>query len=365
MTTKLSCAKCGTTNDLKAGYCYLCHDPLAGIPKLGTQALTGSTGEEGGGAPGKPVLRFATMLPFTEAKRYNILMSLILFVALFGLLVLVGAIIGALMGNINHGLAFAVALYAILAGTAYYSGSKIILALHNAGKVDRQKHQQFINVVEEMSIASGLPVPALYVMPTAGMNAFAAGRHPKEAVVAVTQGLLDNLNREELQGVIAHEMAHIKSRDTLYNICAAVLVGAITILSEMVLRAGMHRGRRSSGSRGGGLPAVILIVIGFLLTVLAPMAANILQMSISRQREYHADAAAAEFTRNPMGLASALSKITERGASVPGENRGTQHLFIVNPLSGLGKDTSKLMSTHPETRFRIRRLRAMAGFAEA
>jgi len=307
------------------------------------------------------------MLLFTDAERQNIRMSIILFAVLFGIFASMGAITGELIGSIYHGLALAVVLYAILAGTAYYNGSKIILAFHSAEKADHIKHQQLMNVVQEMSLASGLPIPSVYVIPTAGLNAFAAGRHPREAIVAVTQGLLDTLNREELQGVIAHEMAHIKSRDTLYNVCAAVLVGAITMLSELFLRGTLRGGGRrvrSSSSSGGGKANALFIILGIVFAVLAPLAAKILQMSISRQREYLADAAAVEFTRNPLGLASALSRISGGNAHVPGENRGTQHLFIINPISSLDGDTSDLMSTHPATKLRIRRLRAMAGLAE-
>jgi heat shock protein HtpX len=217
-------------------------------------------------------------------------------------------------------------------------------------------------VVEEMAIAAGVPPPKAYVIPSAGMNAFAAGRRPEEASVAVTAGLLERLNREELQGVVAHELAHVKSRDTLYNVCAAVLVGAVALLSDLFLR-GTLWGRRggSSSGRGGGRGNAAFFVLALLLAVLAPLAARLLQMSISRQREYHADAAGAGFTRNPLGLASALEKIAAGGAQVPGENRGTQHLFIVNPLREFGPDASALMSTHPPTSLRIQRLRAMAG----
>jgi len=212
-----------------------------------------------------------------------------------------------------------------------------------------------------------VPLPAAFVMPSKGMNAFAAGRNPKEAVVAVTQGLLDNLNREELQGVIAHEIAHIKNRDTMYYIHVAILVGAIAMMSDTFLRGAARGGRRIrvSGGSGGGRAAIIILALGLLLAILAPLAAKILQMSISRQREYLADAGAAEFTRNPLGLASALSKITFGSAYVPGENRGTQHLFIVNPLSNFKENSSELLSTHPPTKLRIQRLHAMAGLEES
>jgi heat shock protein HtpX len=219
-----------------------------------------------------------------------------------------------------------------------------------------------VNVVEETAIAAGVPPPKAYVIPSGGMNAFAAGRRPEEACIAVTTGLLERLNREELQGVVAHELAHVKSRDTLYNVCAAVLVGAVALLSDLFLRGTLWgRGSRSSSGRDGGRGNAAFFVLALLLAILAPLAAKLLQMSISRQREYHADAAAAGFTRNPLGLASALSKITLGGAQVPGENRGTQHLFIVNPLREFGPDASALMSTHPPTAQRIQRLWAMAG----
>jgi heat shock protein HtpX len=309
------------------------------------------------------------MLLFTDAARHNVRLSALLFALLLAFFLLLGAVIGQAYGDLGRGLGLAAVLYAILAGTAYYSGSSLVLSLHDAAEADPEKHRKLLNVVEEMSIAAGLPVPKTFVMPSAGMNAFAAGRNPREAGIAVTQGLLDRLNREELQGVVAHELAHVKSRDTLYFICAAVLVGAIALLADMFLRgtwlgAG-RRVRASGGSRGGGRGNAAFLVLGIVLALLAPLAAKILQMSISRQREYHADAAAAGFTRNPLGLASALEKIASGGGQVPGGNRGTQHLFIVNPLKEFGPDSSSLMSTHPPTELRIRRLRAMAGFGTA
>jgi heat shock protein HtpX len=165
--------------------------------------------------------------------------------------------------------------------------------------------------------------------------------------------------------VIGHEMAHIKSRDTLYNICAAVLVGAIALLSDMFLRGVPFRGRGRSEGTGRGRGNVAFLALGVLLALLAPIAAKILQMSISRQREYHADAVSAQFTRNPLGLASALEKISQSGAHVPGENRGTQHLFLVNPLLDFADDATALLSTHPSTALRIQRLKAMAGIGAA
>jgi len=307
-------------------------------------------------------LRPVPMLLFTEAARHNVRMSTLLFLLLFAVFFLLGAAIGGAYGDATRGLGLAFVLYAILGVTAYFNGSSIVLSIHGATPADPKAHQRLVNVVEETAIAAGVPPPKVYVMPTEGMNAFAAGRRPEEACVAVTTGLLDRLNREELQGVIAHEMAHVKSRDTLYNVCAAVLVGAVALLSDLFLRGSLWgRSSRSSSDRGGGRGNAAFFVLALLLAFLAPLAARLLQMSISRQREYHADAAAAGFTRNPLGLASALSKISLGGAHVPGENRGTQHLFIVNPLREFGPDVSALMATHPPTERRIQRLRAMAG----
>jgi heat shock protein HtpX len=304
------------------------------------------------------------MLLFTEAARHNVRLSALLFLLLFALFFLVGMAIGGAYGDAPTGLLLAFVLYAILGVTAYFNGSSIVLSVHGAAEADPETHRQLRNVVEEMAIAAGVPPPKAYVIPSAGMNAFAAGRRPEEASVAVTTGLLERLNREELQGVVAHELAHVKSRDTLYNVCAAVLVGAVALLSDLFLRGSIWGGRGGSSSErggGGGRGNAAFFVLALLLAVLAPLAARLLQMSISRQREYHADAAAAGFTRNPLGLASALEKIAAGGAHVPGENRGTQHLFIVNPLREFGPDASALMSTHPPTSLRIQRLRAMAG----
>ncbi|MBI5418922.1 MAG: M48 family metallopeptidase [Deltaproteobacteria bacterium] len=302
------------------------------------------------------------MLPFDEAAARNVRMSQLLFLLLLAAFFGVGGIIGKAYGSFGLGLSLALVLYAILAATAYFSGSSIVLSIHDAREADPSRHRQLLNVVEEMRIASGLPMPRVYVMETQGMNAFAAGRKPEEAMIAVTAGLIEHLTREELQGVIGHEMAHIKSRDTLYNVCAAVLVGAIALLSDMFLRNSFFfRGRGRGQERGGGRGNVAFLLLGIVFALLAPAAARLLQMSISRQREYHADAASAGFTRNPLGLAGALEKISRAGAYVPGENRGTQHLFTVNPLREFTARSSALLSTHPPTELRIQRLRAMAG----
>jgi heat shock protein HtpX len=335
-----TCPKCGTPNPAGAAYCNLCQEQFT---------------KKGVSSP-----RRVPMIPFNEAAASNVRMSRLLFFLLLAAFFGLGGVIGKACGSVELGLSLALILYAILASTAYFSGSSIVLSIHDAREADSGEHRQLLNVVEEMKIAAGLPMPKVYVMESQGMNAFAAGRKPEEASIAVTTGLLSRLNREELQGVVAHEMAHVKSRDTLYNICAAVLVGAIALLADMFLRDAFFfrgRGRSGSGSRGN----IAFLFLGIVLALLAPLASRLLQMSISRQREYHADAVGAEFTRNPLGLASALEKISLGGAEVPGENRGTQHLFIVNPLRTFTAGSSALLSTHPPTELRIKRLRNMAG----
>lgn len=375
-----ACPTCGGINRPGADLCYLCREPLGphpapfaspsadGGPEARDPGLSPPGSALLGGTPppaeARRRLRPVPMLLFTEAARRNVRMSVVLFVLLFAVFFLLGTAIGGAFGDAGAGLGLSFVLYAILGTTAYFSGTSIVLSIHGAREAGAEAHRQLRNVVEEMAIAAGVPPPKAYVIPTAGMNAFAAGRRPEEACVAVTTGLLDRLNREELQGVIAHELAHVKSRDTLYNVCAAVLVGAVALLSDLFLRGTLWGRRgRSTGGRGGGGGNAAFFVLALLLAILAPLAARILQMSISRQREYHADAAAAGFTRNPLGLASALEKIAAGGPHVPGENRGTQHLFIVNPLRAFGPDASALMSTHPPTEARIQRLRAMGGFA--
>jgi len=356
-----TCPGCGTANHPGAAYCNLCQEAFdsPGISRTADESAGG------GERPSAPVPRAAPMLSFYEAASRNVRMSLLLFLALFASFLAVGGGIGGACGSVGYGIALALILYAILASTAYFRGSSIVLSIHGAREADPLAHRKLRNVVEEMSIASGIPMPRVFVMESAGMNAFAAGRRPAESLVAVTTGLLERLTREELQGVIGHEMAHIKSRDTLYNICAAVLVGAIALLSDMFLRGVPFRGRDRSGGTGRGRGNVAFLALGVLLALLAPIAAKILQMSISRQREYHADAVSAQFTRNPLGLASALEKISRSGAHVPGENRGTQHLFLVNPLLHFADDASALLSTHPSTALRIQRLKAMAGIGAA
>ncbi len=213
---------------------------------------------------------------------------------------------------------------------------------------------QLHNVVEEMCIAAGLPKPRIVVINTPALNAFAAGSRPDNAVVGVTRGLLDTMSRDELQGVIAHEMSHVGNRDTLYMTAVAILVGLIVLICDLMRRGGSRMVR--FGGRKSAAPGVIALAIVLVVSIVAPIAATLVRMAISRQREYLADATSVKLTRNPLGLVSALEKIGASTTRMENPNRAIQHMFIANPLQAFGEDASALMSTHPPLRRRIARL---------
>jgi heat shock protein HtpX len=218
-----------------------------------------------------------------------------------------------------------------------------------------------------MSIAAGVPMPSVYIIDDSAPNAFATGRDPQHASVAITTGLLEKLDREELQGVIGHELSHVRNYDIRFTLLVGVLVGSIALLADMFLRYGFWtgfggRGRRSSGSGegGGGLQAIVL-VLAIVLAILAPIMARLVQLAVSRQREYLADASSVDLTRNPVGLETALMKIAADQEPLEVANRATQHLYIVNPMKKLSDRGMGLFSTHPPILDRVNRLRAMYG----
>ncbi|MBI5816706.1 MAG: M48 family metallopeptidase [Nitrospinae bacterium] len=243
-----------------------------------------------------------------------------------------------------------------LGAFSWFGGSALILNMSRAKKAAHDTHPQLFNVVEEMKIASGLPMPELYVIEADAPNAFATGRDQNHSAIAVTTGLLAKLNRDELQGVIAHEFSHIRNLDIRYAMLVGVIVGATALIADAFLR-----GFGGSGSRRGGLP---LLLVAVIFAIVAPISAKMLQMAISRSREFLADASAVELTRNPDGLASALNKITRDQAPLSVANRATQHLYIVNPLKSFDMDSKALFSTHPPTEARIRKLVAMGARSE-
>ncbi len=247
----------------------------------------------------------------------------------------------------------------------YYAGDKMVLAASGAHHVTHDDEPQLCNVVEEVSIAAGLAAPpAVYVIEDQALNAFATGRDPKHAAVAVTRGLLRRLDREQLQGVLAHELSHVRNYDIRFAMLVGVLVGMVALVADFFLRwtfwGGMGR-RRGSDSGGGDQGQMIFMIVAIVLAILAPLAAYMVQFAISRRREYLADATAVQLTRNPLGLARALNEIATDPQPLRSANRATAHLFIANPLKGKKlKESAGLFDTHPPIQKRIAILLEMA-----
>ncbi len=252
----------------------------------------------------------------------------------------------------------ALILFSIGAGwswIAFRAGDRIVLRLTGAQRVTPADEPVLHNVVEEMAIAAGIPKPRLFVIETGALNAFATGMSPARSAIGVTRGLLDSLNREELQGVIGHEMGHIVNWDIRYATAVGVIVGLIALVSDGALRSLYFSGRsRNSGKAGGGAAFVMLALIAF--AALAPVFAFLVQMAVSRQREFLADATSVRLTRHPQGLIAALEKLAATAEPFRGANRATQHMFIVNPFRNFKEKTSRLSATHPPLALRINRL---------
>lgn len=273
----------------------------------------------------------------------------ILLMALTLILVWAGHIFG---GPSGARMAFIFAL--IMNFGVYWFSDKIVLMMYRAKPLQENEAPEVYNIVKELTTTSGLPMPRLYVIPSAAPNAFATGRNPNHASVAVTDGIMRILNREELKGVLAHELAHINNRDILTMTIAATLAGAITMLADWARWAAMFGGGRDRGGRQSQANAIAFLI----MAILAPIAAMLIQLAISRSREYAADRTGAQFTRNPFGLASALEKLEYSSRHYPlGANPSTAHLFIVNPLRG--NVIATLFSTHPPIAERIRRLKEL------
>jgi heat shock protein HtpX len=301
-----------------------------------------------------------------EQIRSNRTRSVMLVILLGALLLLVGYLLGFyFFDNGVGGLVIAFLVWAVMNLIAYFQGDSILLGLSKAKKITRDDHPRLYNVVEEMKIASGLEkMPNIYIIDDSAMNAFATGRDPNRASVAVTSGLLQKLNRDELQGVIGHELAHVNNRDVLLMSMCSVLLGTIVILawygSRVMIFGGMGGSRRSSSSGGGGFQLIILIA-AIVLMILAPILAQLIYLAISRKREYLADASSALYTRYPEGLASALGKLAASTEQLKSANKATAPMYIINPFRKKGRAASNLTSTHPPISERIRILRAMSG----
>lgn len=240
--------------------------------------------------------------------------------------------------------------------TSYWFSDKIALSMHGAQPVSMENAPELYRIVENLAITAGLPTPRIYIIPEAAPNAFATGRDPKHSVVAVTRGLLEKLDRSELEGVLAHEMAHIGNRDMLIGTVAVVLVGFISIASDFFSRSLMFRGGGDRDNKNG-----IFMIIGILLSILAPLAATIMQLAISRKREYLADVTGALMTRYPEGLANALQKISSDHTPMARANNATAHLWLSSPFKDKGKPSrlAELFLTHPPIEKRIAALRGM------
>jgi heat shock protein HtpX len=259
------------------------------------------------------------------------------------------------------GLVLALAFSFVLAWTSYWHSDRIVLSMSRARPVNRETEPYLVNVIEGLSIAAGLPVPKAYVIDDPAPNAFATGRNPDNAAIAVTRGLMEKLDRLELEGVVAHELAHVKNYDTLVQTMTAVLAGTVVLLSDWMMRSLWWGGgrRRSSSESGGGQAQAILMLVGIAVAVVAPFFAALIQMAISRKREYLADANGALLTRYPPGLASALRKIAGDHEKLAVANKATEALYIYNPLRDYGGGLNSLFNTHPPIEERIRRLEEM------
>ena len=295
--------------------------------------------------------------------------TMVLFVAMGIALVLLGYFIGSyfIRGGGIFGIVMALFIWFILSIISYTAGSSIILSVSSAREVTPDVHQQLFNIVEEMRIASNLPkTPKVYIINDAAPNAFATGIKPENSAITVTAGLLSKLNRDELQGVVAHEMSHIANRDILVMTFAGIMLGSIVLISEVFLKGlwftgGSSARYRSKSSSDSGQAQIIIMVVAIVLAILAPIAAQLLYFAISRRREYLADANGARLTRYPEGLASALEKISSTDLDLKSANKVTAPMFIINPLKKKGMKLSDLTSTHPPTSERIKILRSMAG----
>ena len=290
----------------------------------------------------------------------------LLFVGSILFLVAVGYFVGRALGTGPIGIVIAFAIALVLSVSSYFYGDRLVLASTRAREVSAEEAPRLHNVVEGLAIAAGVPKPRVWVVPEQAPNAFATGRDPEHSSIAVTEGLLQMMNRVELEGVIGHEMSHIQDRDILLGTVVATLVGAAVLLSEFFMRTwwwGGIGGRRSNNNNsGGGVIELVLLIVGFVLIALAPLAGQIIKMSVSRNREYLADAQGAMLTRYPPGLIAALQKIEAAPHAMRSANNATAHLWLDQPSRFPGQQTGaleRLFSTHPPIEDRIHRLQEM------
>ena len=294
-------------------------------------------------------------------KDVNIRKTWLLFTVFLIFIISIGLIFSRIYANPSI-LYFAVIFSVLMNVIAYWYSDKIVLKMAKAVPVEKKNAPELYNIVENLCITAGLPLPKIYLIREAQPNAFATGRNPRHAVVAVTEGLLERLDRSELEGVLAHELSHIGNRDMLLSTVIVVLVGFISILSDMFLRSTLWGGFRNRNNReGGGQAQAIMMIVGVILAILAPIAAMLIQLAISRKREFLADTSGALLTRYPEGLASALEKISVDPTPMRVANNTTAHLWLDNPFKGKKKLSlfTKLFMNHPPIDERVKILRGM------
>ena len=355
-----ACPECGTANRPHARTCRQCGAPLVKDwqerPRLANKVLRRTD--------------------FMAAARANQRATRRLILLLLSILVVLGYLLGwttqALAGVYptdatsiwfpsRWGFTAAAVLFvagALWSWISFRQGDRIVLRMTGAQPVTADEEPQLHNVVEEMAIAAGIRKPKVYVIETDALNAFATGMTPARSSIGVTRGLLEALNREELQGVVGHEMGHIVNWDIRYATAVGVIVGLIALVSDGALRSLRYSGRsRSSSSGKAGAGAVVILLFLLLFAALAPLFARLVQMAVSRQREFLADATSVRLTRHPEGLISALEKLALNAKPCEGANSATQHMFIVNPFRNFSEKASALFATHPPLSLRMRRLR--------
>jgi heat shock protein HtpX len=281
-----------------------------------------------------------------------------------------GLLIGAVWGHGNATFSIAVAAIAGIVAFgltmgSYYGGSSVLLSMSQAKEIVHADDPQLFNVVEEVCLAGGMPLPRIFIINDMAMNAFATGRNPQNASVAITVGLRTKLSRDELQGVMAHELSHIRNYDILYAMLMAVMIGVLVMLCDIFLRSVFwgragHRRGGNRNSRDGGWLQIILLVVAVVLAIIAPILARVIQMSLSRQREYLADAGSVELTRNPEGLIGALNKLGGDNEVLEVANRATAGLYFVHPVKNFEKRAASVFCTHPPIEDRVERLRQLS-----
>lgn len=299
-------------------------------------------------------------MTISSAIRSNITKSYVIMGAFVAFVIVVAYVLGQALGYGNSFMWFAVVFSVFSSFASYYWGDSLVLAMSRARPADRKRDFDFFTVSENLSIAAGIPKPRLYVIDDTAMNAFATGRDPQHAVVVATTGILEQLERRELEGVIAHELSHIKNFDTRLMAVVAVLVGTIVYLADFFMRSiwwGNHRRDRDNDSGLGG----VMMLIGIALAIISPILASLIQLTLSRNREYLADASSASMTRYPEGLARALEKLGKDKEVLEAATNATAHLYITNPFKGknFGAWFANAFNTHPPLPDRIKRLRAM------